>query len=123
MIHVLGDIKGKEVKHMGNKNYQFFGKQNHKEESKIQKVIQDNLNENKEEVIIEEIKEHSKGHITGSPKVYLRSKPDKNSDPLTILDENDQVEITDKNASEDFYKVCTATGLEGYCMKKFVAED
>lgn len=105
---------------MSNKNYQFFGKQNHKEDS-LKQTIENNLKEN--EVVIEPIEESINGHITGSPKVYLRSKPDKNSDPLTVLNENDQIQIMDKEISEDFYKVCTATGLEGYCMKKFVAED
>jgi hypothetical protein len=29
--------------------------------------------------------------------------------------------IDEKESTEEFYKVCTAAGIEGFCMKKFIA--
>ena len=37
---------------------------------------------------------------------------------VTCLDE---LEIDMGDSNDDWYAVCTATGIEGFCMKKFVA--
>jgi len=33
-----------------------------------------------------------------------------------------EVEIDELESTDDFYKICTASGVEGYCMKKFIRE-
>lgn len=61
------------------------------------------------------------GVVSGCGKLNLREKPSKDSDVLLILDKDTEVTIdTAASTTEDFYKVCTSSGVEGYCMKKFI---
>lgn len=62
-----------------------------------------------------------KGIVTGCGMLNVRSKPDKESDIVSMLQRDVEIEIIDTNASEDFYKVVTEIGIEGYCMKDFIA--
>ncbi len=73
----------------------------------------------KEEVKEPEIVETS---IKGVTNIRLRVREEASikSKELTILDKDAEVTIIDKNASEEFYKIVTAVGLEGYCMKKYI---
>lgn len=58
------------------------------------------------------------GVVTGCEKLYVREKADKQSDHLCIIDVNSEVNIISE--TEDFYMVVTPSGVEGYCMKKFI---
>lgn len=61
------------------------------------------------------------GVVTGCMKLNVRENPNTDSNILAVINEGDEVTI-DVNASttEDFYKITTATGLEGYCMKSYI---
>lgn len=74
-----------------------------------------------EEVIVEEEseKELQMGKIANAEKVYLRSEPEvRNGNDVKVLDNGTDVLISD--ISDEWYKICTESGLEGYVMKKFV---
>lgn len=63
------------------------------------------------------------GTIYNCDRVYVRSAANKDSEPLTDLHKDNEVLVTGtSNDSENvgWYKVCTATGIEGYIMSKFV---
>lgn len=62
-----------------------------------------------------------KACVTGCDKLYVRSKPEKGSDAITTIDKDDQVIVLDMNASDEFYKVETKNGTNGYCMKTYMA--
>lgn len=88
-----------------------------------------NNNVNKNESIVsaiekEEIKEQEviETSIKGVTNIRLRVREGASieSKELTILDKDAEVTIIDKNASDEFYKIVTAAGLEGYCMKKYI---
>ena len=57
----------------------------------------------------------------GCEKLYVRSDATVDSDPVGIIDRGSKVFIYEDESTEEFYKVCAATGLEGYCMKKFIS--
>lgn len=40
---------------------------------------------------------------------------------VTVVTCLDELEIDMGDSNDDWYAVCTATGIEGFCMKKFVA--
>lgn len=62
------------------------------------------------------------GIVTGCRKLYVRKKADKESEPLCIINENEEVTVIfTETMLEDFYNVCTSTGIEGYCMKKYIS--
>lgn len=61
------------------------------------------------------------GVVSGCEKLNLREKASKDSTVLLILDKDTELTIdTAVSTTEDFYKVCTSSGVEGYCMKKFI---
>lgn len=78
-----------------------------------------------DEISNEEVMEESSedevlmGKIYNTEKVYVRSEPKvADGNDVTILDKGSEILISD--ISGDWCKVCTATGIEGYVMKKFV---
>lgn len=68
---------------------------------------------------IEEPK-HVTGIVTDCVKLNVREDPYPTATILGAITAATEL-IVDKEAStNDFYKICTSAGLEGYCMKKFV---
>lgn len=53
-------------------------------------------------------------------KLHLRSEADVESDSLRILAGGTRVLVYPATSTDEFYHVCTANGLEGFCMKKFI---
>lgn len=51
-------------------------------------------------------------------QLYVRSAPTTNSEPLDIIKRDAVVTIVED--AGEFYNVCTETGLDGFCMKKFI---
>lgn len=71
------------------------------------------------EEIVEETPETHMGKTTS--KVYLRQTPSTDLDPITDLDEGEEILIvSDVNDNSDWYQALTASSREGYIMKKFV---
>ena len=81
----------------------------------FENVIDEAIND--ETVIVEEVK----GYLTNCSKLNVRSKADKNAAVLCILSDDAEVIIDLENSTNEFYKVCTSAGVEGYCMKNFIA--
>ena len=52
-------------------------------------------------------------------QLYVRSEPTVDSEPLGIIKRDSVVEIIED--AGEFYNVYTETGLDGFCMKKFIA--
>ena len=61
------------------------------------------------------------GVVTDCLKLNIREKPSKDSRVVTVVTCLDELEIDMGDSNDDWYAVCTATGIEGFCMKKFVA--
>lgn len=61
------------------------------------------------------------GVVTDCLKLNIREKPTKDSRVVTVVTCLDELEIDMGDSNDDWYAVCTATGIEGFCMKKFVA--
>lgn len=73
------------------------------------------------EVVCEE-KEPVIGVVVNCQKLRVRSKASADADnTVVVLDALSEVTVDEDDSTEDFYKVCTAAGIEGFCMKKFIA--
>lgn len=60
------------------------------------------------------------GIVTDCVKLNVREDPHPTATIIGAITAATEL-IVDKEAStNDFYKICTSAGLEGYCMKKFV---
>lgn len=63
------------------------------------------------------------GKISGFEKLYVRKEANKDSEPVGIVTDKDDLSIDIVHSTDDFYKVITSNGLEGYCVKEFVKID
>ena len=60
------------------------------------------------------------GKISGFEKLYVRKEASKDSEPVGIVTDKDDLSIDVAHSTDDFYKVITSNGLEGYCIKQFI---
>lgn len=60
------------------------------------------------------------GVVTRCQKLNVRERPDVDSKVVTVVTYLDDLEVNECEFDNDWYAVCTATGIEGFCMKQFV---
>ena len=60
------------------------------------------------------------GYVTECIKLNVREAASKDSNVLCEILLNSKVIVDKENSTEDFYKVTTETGVEGYCMKRYI---
>ena len=61
------------------------------------------------------------GTLSNCSKLNVRSKPAIDADVLVVLDVNSEIAIDPARSTNEWVKVTTAAGVEGYCMRKFVS--
>lgn len=62
------------------------------------------------------------GRVFGCTSLNVRKAPKTNAMVICTINCHAEVEIDELESTDDFYKICTASGIEGYCMKKFIRE-
>ncbi len=60
------------------------------------------------------------GTVVNCKNLNIRKRPTQKSDVIQIVEAYSMVQIDKSKSTADFYKVRTATGAEGYCMKQYV---
>lgn len=61
------------------------------------------------------------GKIRDCDKLNVREEPTVDSKVVCKLDKFSEVQIDKSNSTRDFYKIITSTGVNGYCMKKYMS--
>lgn len=61
------------------------------------------------------------GIVIDCKNLNVRNQPDGEADVLGTISADSEVLIDEGDSTSEFYKVCTASGLEGFCMKKYIA--
>lgn len=61
------------------------------------------------------------GKIRDCDKLNVREEPTVESKVLCKLDKLSEVQIDKSNSTRDFYRIITSTGINGYCMKKYMS--
>ena len=61
-----------------------------------------------------------KGTVANCSKLNMRKEPKKNATVIAVLAAKTKVEVESNASTDDWYKVITKDGLEGYCMKEFI---
>jgi uncharacterized protein YgiM (DUF1202 family) len=61
------------------------------------------------------------GLVANCKKLNVREKPTVEAPVVCEIVCQTEVMIDEKESTEEFYKVYTAAGIEGFCMKKFIA--
>ena len=70
---------------------------------------------------VEEVVEQKIGMVTNCITLNVRKEPDSAADVICCIPCLTEVVIDDTESTNDFYKVCTPAGIEGFCMSKFIA--
>lgn len=60
------------------------------------------------------------GVVVNCLKLNVRVEPSKDAEVVCILDAMSEVKIDVGESTPDWFKITTAIGTEGYCMRKFV---
>lgn len=106
---------------MSNRNYTNYSKpamQAHRPES--QEPVMNTVEPAQE---VEEVTTPKKpiiGVVANCFSLNVRTGPSKDCDVLCEILSKTEVEIDESESSGDFYKICTASGVEGFCMKNFI---
>ena len=96
---------------MSNPNY---------EEPILEEFVESNEEATETEAeVTESIKTY--GVVTDCLRLNIRTKPSKEAEVVTVVTCLDDVEVDLDASTDEWYAVCTATGIEGFCMKKFIA--
>ena len=65
-------------------------------------------------------KESVFGLVSDCANLRVRKKPNDGAEVLGTIPVNTEVMIYEDQSTNDFYKVYTDSGLEGFCMKQFI---
>lgn len=60
------------------------------------------------------------GVVVDCTRLRVREVANTDANIICEIDVASEVKIYENESTNDFYKVCTATGFEGFCMKKFI---
>lgn len=60
------------------------------------------------------------GIIVNCARLNVRKNPEFDADVLCVLDKDTEVEIDMAQSTSDFFRIVTASGVEGFCMRQFV---
>lgn len=69
---------------------------------------------------IEETEPVEKIGVVNSNLLNIRKEPSTNAEVIAIVGILDELSINEKNSTDEWFAVCTVSGVEGFCMKKFV---
>lgn len=60
------------------------------------------------------------GLVVDCKKLNIRERPAVDAPIICAVVYQTELMINENESFEEFYKVCTDAGIEGFCMKKFV---
>lgn len=61
------------------------------------------------------------GEVNGCKKLNVRQAASINSTPVCVISEGDMVIISPIESTDEWYKVYTEAGAEGFCMKTYIS--
>lgn len=86
-------------------------------EEPVEEIVEEFIPEPEPEIIAEPVE----GIVVDCDQLYVRSEASVDSEPLGVIKRDTKVRIYESESTDDFYSVCTETGLTGFCMKKFIS--
>lgn len=113
---------------MNFKNYSKYSNQNNRKFNhqamveKNEETVQAIADEIIDEIVNPVEEEIVNGFVSGCKRLNVRGKASIDAAILCVINKNAEVLVhRTETESSDFYKVRTASGIEGYCMKKFIS--
>ena len=62
------------------------------------------------------------GYVTNCAKLNVRNAPRSTAGIICEIACDTEVEINEQESTNDFYKIYTSSGIEGYCMKSYITQ-
>ena len=105
---------------MAKKDYTKYGKT--PVEPKVEEpVVEPVVEEVAEEAVeTEEVKSVVTGVVINCCKLNVRAEPKDGADIVCVIDESTNLVINKEESENGFWKVCTASGAEGFCMCQYI---
>lgn len=104
---------------MGKRDYTRFS--NPIEEEAIEEVAEPVEMTEVEEQPAEPIhKEPKIGMVVDCTSLNVRENPSITANVVCTITNGTTVEVDETESTEEFYKICTEIGEEGYCIKKYI---
>lgn len=104
---------------MAKRDYTKFS--NHVEEEKVEEVTEIFEPTETEEQHDEPIASKPKiGTVVDCTNLNIRKKPNINANVVCTITNGTTVMVDESQSTEEFYKICTEIGEEGFCMKKYI---
>lgn len=79
---------------------------------------------NNEKPVVETIEEapavEKHGVVVDCIRLNVRSAPSIDAEVVCEIDCSTDMLVYEEESTDEFYKICTSSGIEGFCMKKFV---
>lgn len=69
----------------------------------------------------EVVKNFTSGVVTECVRLNVRKTPSSDGEVVSIIDCLTDVVVDLESSTDEFYKISTATGVDGFCMKKYIA--
>lgn len=63
------------------------------------------------------------GKVANCVKLNVRERPDRNAAVICEIFAGATVIIDEDESTDEFFKVCTEAGLDGFCMKDYIYID
>ena len=60
------------------------------------------------------------GIVIDCVRLNVRSAPDVTASVICTIPRNAEVVIIEEESVDEFYKIYTASGIEGFCMKQYI---
>lgn len=69
----------------------------------------------------EVVKSFASGVVTECVRLNVRKTPSADGEIVSIIDCLTSVTVDLESSTDEFYKISAANGIEGFCMKKYIA--
>jgi uncharacterized protein YgiM (DUF1202 family) len=136
MIHVLGDEDEKEESKLSKNNnskHNYSKYSSTKKPAEVKEVAKEvtPAAEAKKPVIesapapvVEQMRFIPvEGVVVDCTKLNVRTRPAPGASVVTTIDVNTTVGINVEKSTNEWFYICAASGVEGYCMRKYIKSD
>lgn len=90
-------------------------------EDTVEEQIEETVEEIEEEALEDATVETVIGIVTDCAKLNIRKLPKPDADKVSVVDANTKLMVDLDGSTLKYYKVYTESGVEGYCLKDYVA--
>ena len=106
---------------MAKKDYTKYTKNQPKVDETVEQIVEPVVEEVVEEVVeVEEVKTVVTGTVINCSKLNVRAKPNADADIVCVIDASTNLVISEDESINGFWKVCTESGAEGFCMGQYI---